>query len=57
MPDSPKRIGFVSFVSSYILSCLICLVTPIYFSCFSVTGREKEESVVSALDLGVVNLK
>ena len=51
------RIGFVSFASSYILSCLFCLVPPFPFFYFSVTRREEEESFGSAVDVDVGNLK
>ena len=45
------RIGFVSSASLYFWSYIFCFVPPFSFFCFSVTEREEEEYVGSAVDL------
>ena len=40
-----------------ILIIYFCLVSPFSFFCFIVTGREEEESVGSAVGVGVSSLK
>ena len=51
------RIGFVSSALSYFLSYIFFLVPPFYLFCFTVNSREEEESVGSAVDVGVGSLK
>ena len=46
---------FLCVVVLLVISFLLC--SPISFFCSSVTGREEEESVGSAVDVGVGNLK